>query len=41
MVFQQYGVFSSKILEASGVAQWYSGARMMNKAQNDDSGKAV
>ena len=34
MVFQQYGVFSSKIVfEASGVAQWYSGARIMNKAQ--------
>ena len=36
--FQQQDFF---FFEASGVAQWYSGARMMSKAQNDDSGKAV
>ena len=29
--FQQYGVFATKFFESSGIAQWYSGARMMSR----------
>ena len=40
-VFSSMAFSAARFFEASGVAQWYSGARMMSKAQNDDSGKAV
>ena len=41
IVFTNMVFSAAMFVEASGVAQWYSGARMMSKAQNDDSGKAV